>query len=128
MTLSRAILPALTVMLLTTASFAADAGRPPHGDHMGGPMSFLTPEERMMLMAQMRSETIGMTDDQRKAYRDEKRTKFMAMSDADKQKLADNLKAKWDGLSNSQKADLKQQAEAMRQRWQGGEHGDHGGQ
>ena len=124
MTLSRAILPALTVMLLTTASFAADPGRPPHGDHMGGTMSFLTPEERTMLMARMRSETVGMTDDQRKTYRDEQHTKFMSMSDADKQKLADDLKTKWDALNDSQKADLKQQADAMRQRWQGGGHGD----
>jgi len=69
MSFSRLILPALAAAFLTTASFAADAppSSPPHGDHMGGAMSFLTPEERMMLFTQMRGETVGMTDEQRQA-------------------------------------------------------------
>jgi hypothetical protein len=116
MSFSRLILPALAAAFLTTASFAADAppSSPPHGDHMGGAMSFLTPEERMMLFTQMRGETVGMTDEQRQAHREQQRAKFAAMSDAEKQKLAASLKAKWDALSPSQQDTIKQQMDAFR--------------
>ncbi len=114
MKLFRLILPALAASFLTAASVAADAPppSPTHGER--GPMSFLTPEERMMLMAQMRSDTVGMTDDQRQAFRQQQRAKFAGMTDADKQKLAAALKAKWDALTPGQQDQLRQQMEAFR--------------
>lgn len=111
MTLSRLILPALAATFMATASFAADSpsAPPPRGGYMGGQMDFLTPEERMMLFTQMRSDTVGMTDDQRRAFRDQQRAKFASMTNADKQKFAAGLKAKWDALSPGQQDQIKQQ-------------------
>jgi hypothetical protein len=113
MSLSRVILPALAASFLATASFAADAP-PPHGDHDGGFMHFLTPDQRTMLFAETRKDTAGMTDDQRHARREAQRAKFMAMSDAEKQKFAAGLQARWDALSADQKAKIQQDAAAFR--------------
>ena len=61
MKFSRAFFPALAaVCFLSATAIAADAPPPPPpGDH-GGMMNFLTPEEHMMLFAQMHHDTAGM--------------------------------------------------------------------
>jgi len=116
MLLSRAILPAFAAAFLATASFAADAPLQPapHGDHDGGFMHFLTPDQRMMLFAESHQDTAGMTDDQRHASREAQRAKITAMSDADRQKFAADLQAKWDALSVDQKAKIQQDMETFR--------------
>jgi hypothetical protein len=115
MTLSRALVPAAMLCLLTAVAFAADAPPPPatctvHRGHM----DFLTPEERMMLSAQSRQETANMTDEQRQAFGKQRFDKLAAMSDADKQKFAADLKAKWDALTPDQQAKMKADDEAFR--------------
>ena len=116
MLLSRVILPALAASFLATASFAADVppGPPPHGDHDGGFMHSLTPDQHTMLFAEMQKDTAGMTDDQRHAYREAQHAKLKAMSDADKQKFAAGLQAKWDALSAGEKAKIQQDMAAFR--------------
>ena len=116
MLLSRAILPGLAAAFLATASFAADTPAQPtmHGDHMGGFLHFLTPDQRTMFFAETHKDTAGMTDDQRHASREAQRAKFMAMSDADKQKFAADLQAKWDALSADQKAKIQQDMATFR--------------
>ena len=116
MLLSRVILPALAASFLATASFAADIppAPPPHGDHDGGFMHFLTPDQRTMLFAERQKDTAGMTDDQRHAYRQAQHAKFAGMSDADKQKFAADLQAKWDALSADQKAKTQQDMATFR--------------
>ncbi len=129
MQLFRVILPALAASFLATAAFAADAppAPPPHGDHDGGFMHSLTPDQRMMLFAERQKDTAGMTDDQRHAYREAQRTKFKAMSDADKQKFAAGLQARWNALSADQKAKIQQDREAFRASHPRPDH-DHQGQ
>jgi len=85
MSLSRVILPVFAVSFLATASFAADRppAPPPHGDHGGGFMHLLTPDQRTMMFAETHRFTAGMTDDQRHAYREAQHAKFAAMSDAE---------------------------------------------
>ena len=110
MMLFRLILPALAASFLATASFAAATppAPPPHGDHDGGFMHFLTQDQRTMLFAERQKDSAGMTDDQRHAYREAQHAKFAAMSDAEKQKFAVGLQAKWDVLSAGQKAKIQQ--------------------
>jgi hypothetical protein len=131
MLLSRVILPALAATFLATASFAADAppAPPPHGDHDGGFMHFLTPDQRTMLFAERQKDSAGMTDDQRHAYREAQHAKFAAMSDADKQKFAADLQAKWDALPADQKAQIQQDMATFRASHprMGHDHPDQGG-
>jgi hypothetical protein len=116
MLLSRVILPALAASFLATASFAADTppAPPPHGEHDGGFMHFLTPDQRTMLFAETHKDAAGMTDDQRHARREAQRAKFMAMSDAEKQEFAAGLQARWDALSADQKAKIQQDRATFR--------------
>ena len=131
MLLSRVILPALAASFLATASFAADAppAPPPHGDHDGGFMHSLTPDQRTMLFAERQKDTAGMTDEQRHASREAQHAKFAAMSDADKQKFAAGLQARWDALSAGQKAKIQQDMAAFRAShpMMGHDSPDHGG-
>jgi hypothetical protein len=129
MLLSRVILPALAASFLATASFAADTppAPPPHGDHDGGFMHFLTPDQRMMLFAETHKDAAGMTDDQRHARREAQRAKFTAMSDAEKQKFAADLQAKWNALPADQKAKIQQDMATFRASHPRTDH-DHSGQ
>ena len=131
MLLSRVILPALAASFLATASFAADIppAPPPHSDHDGGFMHFLTADEHMMLFAETHKDTAGMTDDQRHAYREAQHAKLAAMSDADKQKFAANLQAKWNALPADQKAQVQQDMATFRASHptMGHDSPDHGG-
>jgi hypothetical protein len=130
MLLSRVILPALAASFLATASFAADAppAPPPHGDHDGGFMHSLTPDQRTMLFAERQKDSASMTDDQRHASREAQHAKFAAMSDAEKQKFAADLQARWDALSADQKAKIQQDMAAFRAShpMMGRDHPDHG--
>jgi hypothetical protein len=129
MLLSRVILPALAASFLATASFAADAppAPPPHGDHDGGFMHSLTPDQRTMLFAERQKDTAGMTDEQRHASREAQHAKFAAMSDADKQKFAASLQARWNALSADQKAKIQADMAAFRAAHPRPDH-DHTGQ
>ena len=116
MPLTRTLLSASALCLMTAVAFAADAplpqNPPPAGQHR--PLDFLTQEERLMLFTQSRQETANMTQEQRRDFRRQQREKFMTMSEADKQKLAAGLKAKWDALTPEQQAKMKADAAAFR--------------
>jgi hypothetical protein len=129
MLLFRLILPALAASFLATASFAADTppAPPPHGDHDGGFMHFLTQDQRTMLFAERQKDSAGMTDDQRHAYREAQHAKFAAMSDADKQKFTASLQARWNALSADQKAKIQADMAAFRAAHPRPDH-DHTGQ
>jgi len=131
MSLSRVILPVFAVSFLATASFAADVppAPPPHGDHGGGFMHLLTPDQRTMMFAETHKVTAGMTDDQRHAYREAQHAKFAAMSDAEKLKFAAGLQARWNALSAGEKAKIQQDMEAFRAShpWPGHDHPGQGG-
>jgi hypothetical protein len=111
MALSRNLLAALAVPMMTLVSFAAQAQTQPAAS---GVMGALTQEERLMFFAQMKQQTANMTDDQKRDFRSSQRAKFQAMSDADKQKLAADLLAKWDALPAAQKTQLQQDADKAR--------------
>lgn len=119
MTRSKPLFTALAAaFLVVCVPAAAQSGPPPQQGHWqgrgGGMMSFLSPEQRMMLFVEMRDETANMSDDQRMAYRKAQHDRFMAMSDADKQRLAADLQAKWNALPPDQKAQIQQQMEQYR--------------
>jgi len=111
MMLSRALLPALALSMMTAVAFAADSQAQPASC---GVMGWLTPEERLVLMAEMRRQTANMTDDQKHAFRQSRRAKFQSMSDADKANLAGDLKAKWDALAPARQSQMRQDAEKTR--------------
>ncbi len=73
---------------------------------------FFTPEERMMLMADMFKATQGMTDDQKHAYRQQQRERVMGMSDADRAKFKADLDTRWAALPPDQKTAIQQRVEA----------------
>ncbi|MDE1938221.1 MAG: hypothetical protein KGI68_04300 [Alphaproteobacteria bacterium] len=122
MFLTRMILPVVAASFLATMSFAAgDQPAPAQGPcpaygagFGGGPMGFLTPEERMMHFADVQKAAAGMSVDQMRAYRMAERNKVMGMSPAERQKFASDLKAKWDALSADQKSQLQQQMASFR--------------
>lgn len=122
MFLTRMILPAVAASLLVTASFAAgdqpvpaQVPCPAYGAGFGGgPMGFLTPEERMMHFADVQKATAEMPVDQMRAYRMAERNKVMGMSPDERQKFASDLKAKWEALPADQKSQLQQQMASFR--------------
>jgi len=86
--------------------------------HGGGIFRSLSPEQKMMLFADMRRATSGMTDDRRKEYRQNRREKFAAMTDSEKQEFAAKLQSEWDSLPADQRASIKQEVMTWRaQRW-----------
>ena len=121
MSLSRTLASILTIPLIAAVAFAADSPAANGQDRpacarpgMGGMMQFLTPEQRMMMFADMQQATAAMSEEQRQAYRQSQRDKMMNMSDADRQAYAAGLQAKWDALSPDQQAKYRHQAEAFR--------------
>jgi hypothetical protein len=127
------LLPAVAVVCLMSANALADPPPPPpHGDHgpvgpggPGGPMNFLTPEEHIMLFADIQAATKGMNDDQRHTYMRTRFESFKTMSDGAKRAFAADLKARWDALPSPRKDELKKQVEEMRKK--GPPPGDHRG-
>jgi len=120
MPMNRLAVSVLCAAFLTTAAFAADTppaqpGPPAwSGGHgrgpQGGPMGFLTAEQRLMHFADVQKATAGMSFDQARDYRMTERNKIMAMSAAERDKYAAELKARWDALPDARKAEIKQQA------------------
>lgn len=77
-------------------------------------MEFLTPNERLMLLAETRQSTADMSREQRRAYRQSERQKLQAMSGPDKQKFAAALDAKWNALPADRKAKIEAAADKFR--------------
>jgi hypothetical protein len=130
MRLSRLLLPAAAVCLMSAGAFADPPPPPPHGDHgpgaPGGPMNFLTPEEHIMLFADIQAATKGMNDDQRHTYMRNRFESFKTMSDGAKKAFAADLKTRWDALPPALKDELKKQAAEMRKKGPPpGDPGDH---
>ena len=134
MSFSRILLAAAAVACLaggasaqTPAENAAGAPPPAEGGMGGGHgmmRGMFTPEERMMLMADMHKATANMTDDQKQAYRQQQRQHFMAMSDADRAKYKADLDARWAALPPDQKAAIQQRMQdfmARRAKGDGGQ-------
>lgn len=125
MPLSKIVFAALVASFLTSAAYGESASptNPPtmgaEGGH-GMMHGMLTPEERMMMFADMSKATANMTDDQKHAYRHEQRDRIMAMSEADRSKFKSDLDARWNALTADQKADMTSKMQAFR-----AEHHDH---
>jgi hypothetical protein len=122
-----------TVLLTTAAGAAGEAAAPPPaqvapgwgaGRGPGGPMGFLTTEERLMHFAEMQKATAGMNFDQARAWRLGQREKVMAMTAAERANYAAGLKQRWDALPAARQAEIRQQAETF---WNGRPRGGRGG-
>jgi hypothetical protein len=117
MSFSRILLAAATASLLATAAFAADptpsAPTMQAGGGHGVMRGMLSPEERMMWMADAFKATAGMTEDQRHAYRQQQREHFMAMSDGDRAKFKADLYKRWASLPADQKAAIQTKMDAF---------------
>lgn len=119
MPLSRIVFATIVASFLTSAAYAEGASptNPPtmgaEGGH-GMMHGMLTPEERMMMFADMSKATANMSDDQKHAYRHEQRDRIMAMSEADRSKLKADLDARWNALPADQKADMTAKMQAFR--------------
>src|SRR5579871_5560613 len=127
MSLSKIVFATIAASFISSAALAdsAPASSPPAMGAMGGHgmmRGMFTPEERMMLFADMFKATAGMTDDQKHAYRHEQRDRIMAMSDADRAKFKADLDSRWNSLTADQQADLKAKMQALR-----AEHHEHDG-
>jgi hypothetical protein len=90
----------------------------------GGMHGMFTPEERMMLFADMFKATANMTDDQKHAFRHEQRDRIMAMSDADRAKFKADLDSRWNALSADQKAALTAKMQDLSAARHAGEHAE----
>jgi hypothetical protein len=120
----------LTAAFLTTAAFAADSQQPPAcpvwgGGGQGGPMGFLSQEQRVMHFADVQKATSGMNAEQARSYRMTERDKVTAMTADQRAKYAADLKSRWDALPAAQKTELQQQAATYwKNRPMGGHHWD----
>lgn len=106
MSFSKFTLAVIAALLLGSAALADNAA-PPAPPAMGAGHGMMrgmfTPEERMMLFADMFKATASMADDQRHAYRDQQRTRIMSMSEADRTNFKADLDARWNALPAGQK-------------------------
>ena len=116
MLLSRNLISALALSMMTAVAFAADVPPPPACPaHAGWAfMDTLTPEQRMMHFELMHQATANMTDDQRHAWRQAERAKFDAMPENDRQKYAAGLTIQWNALPADRKAAIQNEAEQRR--------------
>ena len=106
MSFSKFTLAVIAASLLGSAALAdnaAPATPPAMGGGHGMMRGIFTPEERIMLFADMFKATASMSDDQRRAYRDQQRTRIMSMSEADRTKFKADLDARWTALPADQK-------------------------
>jgi len=107
MSFTKFALAAIAASLLSASALADNAppATPPAmGAGHGMMRGLLTPEERMMLFADMFKATAGMTDDQKQAYRQQQRTRLVSMSDPDRAKFKADLDARWNALPADQKS------------------------
>jgi hypothetical protein len=125
MSFANLTLAAVAATFLGSAAFAADTAPQPAigATHSMAMRGMFTPEERMMLFADMFKATAGMSDDQKKEYRQQERSRIMAMSDADRAKFKADLNARWNALTAEQKADMTAKIEAFRAARHGGSSG-----
>jgi hypothetical protein len=77
----------------------------------------LTPEQRVLFMADAREQTKDMTRDQRRAWRKDQIRKIAAMSPTERQDFQSGLQARWDALPPARKNRIEQRL---------GEHGSAG--
>lgn len=106
MSFSKLTLAVIAASLLGSAALAENAipaSPPAMGAGHGTMRGMFTPEERMMLFADMFKATASMTDEQRHAYRDQQRTRIMSMSEADRTKFKADLDARWNALPADKK-------------------------
>jgi hypothetical protein len=90
-------------------------GFPDSGHRMarGGKLArLLTPQQLAAFQLQARTQTQGMTPDQRKAWRKDQVRKLTAMSAGDRQQFAAALQARWDALPQRRKDRLQQRIAA----------------
>ncbi|HEY4274442.1 MAG TPA: hypothetical protein VGM68_03080 [Rhizomicrobium sp.] len=83
------------------------AARPEHGAnrHQGGRLlSFLTPEQRVAYMMQVRQEA----REQKRAFRKEHFQKLASMTESDRQKLKADMQARWDAIPADRKARIQE--------------------
>jgi len=118
MSFSRLTLSAIASFFVATAALADDASAPPAsasgGEHHSMTRGMFTPEERMMIFADMFKATAGMSDDQKRDYRQQQRSRFMAMSESDRAKFKSDLDERWNALPADQKAAMTTKMEALR--------------
>jgi Spy/CpxP family protein refolding chaperone len=125
MSFSKFAFAVIAASLMTSAAIAQTtpaAAPPAMGDHGGHGMmhGMLSPEERMMLMADMHKATASMTDDQKHAYREQQRDRIMGMSDTDRAKFKADLDTRWAALPADQKAMIKAAMDARMAAHSGG--------
>jgi hypothetical protein len=116
MSFSRLTLSAIASFFVATAALADDASAPPAsgGEHHSMMRGMFTPEERVMIFADMFKATAGMTDDQKREYRQQQRSRFIAMSESDRAKFKSDLDGRWNALPADQKAAMTTKMEALR--------------
>jgi Protein of unknown function (DUF3106) len=68
----------------------------------------LTPEQRVLFMADARGQTKDMTRDQRRAWRKDQIQKITAMSPTERQAFQSGLQARWDALPPARKSRIEQ--------------------
>lgn len=111
----RYLLPALLLGFTATATFA-DPPPPPPTDQQGRPggsMSFLAPEERLMLLSDLREKAAKLPEAQRRDEMRAERARIRAMSDAEKKAFAAKLRARWNALPQAKQAEIKAAVEEM---------------
>jgi hypothetical protein len=116
MALSRLTLAALAISLFAFPALGDDTSTPTSssgGDHHMMMRGMFTREERMMLFADMRKATAGMSDDQKRDYRQQQRSRFRAMTDSDRAKFKADLDARWNSLPEDQKAAMMAKMQAL---------------
>ncbi len=72
-----------------------------------------TPEERMILFADMYKATSGLSDDQKRDYRRQQRDRIMSMSDDERSKFKADLDARWNALPANEKAAMTAKLQAF---------------
>ena len=100
--------PAVQAEQSPTMPGPAGLGHGPNHGNGGKLAGLLNPQQRAMLMLQMRDQIKNMSPADRKAFRKTQTQKLLAMSAADRQKFASDLQAKWDALPQPQKDRLQQ--------------------
>jgi hypothetical protein len=123
MSFLRFTLAAIAASLLSSAVLADNAPpatAPAMGAGHGMMRGMFTPEERMMLFADMSKATAGMTDEQKQAYRQQQRTRVVSMSNADRTKFKADLDARWNALPVDQKTAMMAKMKAFMEARQSG--------
>jgi hypothetical protein len=102
-------------LALATVSVSAQAQNAPAQVHerFGGMRGFLSPEQRAMFGRDMRSQTAGMSEDQRRAARQTQMAAFMAMPLSQREARRDQLQQEFNALPQAKKNEI----DARIQQW-----------